>query len=173
MITALIAIAGTLLGAAVTHYFQRVNADRTLRQTFGERLRQDRLIAYHDFANAVIDYRHHQIKRWHLLNQDPDAEANTRSVAYDKKAIANSQLLRLKLLTSNEQLLRLADEALSASLAIQRGGVAPASAVEHQERYQKAAAAIDAFVLCAGRDVQSHSLAGSSAREASRQLGTR
>ncbi|MFR9752586.1 hypothetical protein ACL02S_16330 [Nocardia sp. 004] len=154
MITALIAIAGTLLGAAVTHYFQRVNADRTMRQNFAERLRQDRLTAYHDFANAVVEYRHYQIKRWHRLNQDPGAEANTRSEAYDKKAVAQSQLLRIKLLTSDERLTQLADEAIESSRAIQRGRVAPTTAEEHRARYEQATAAIDAFVRHAGNDVQ-------------------
>ncbi|MEV6334123.1 hypothetical protein AB0M12_05320 [Nocardia vinacea] len=167
MITALIAIAGTLLGAAVTHYFQRVNADRTMRQNFVERLRQDRLTAYHDFANAVVEYRHHQIKRWHQLKQDPDAEANTRSEAYDKKVVANSQLLRIKLLTSDERLIQLANEAIEASLAIQRGGIAPATAEEHRARYHQATAAIDAFVRHAGTDVQNPSRANLPARRAS------
>ncbi|MGV9542408.1 hypothetical protein ACWDSF_13875 [Nocardia beijingensis] len=164
MITALIAIAGTLLGAAVTHYFQRVNADRTMRQNFAERLRQDRLTAYHDFANAVVEYRHHQIARWHRLEQDPDAEANTRSEAYDKKAVANSQLLRIKLLTSDERLVQLADEAISASQAIQRGGAAPSTAEEHRAHYTRATAAIDAFVRHAATDVQNLSRADLPAR---------
>lgn len=159
VITALIAVAGTLLGAAFTHYFQRVNADRTLRQNLVERLRQDRLTAYHDFATAVIEYRHHQIKRWHRLKQDPDAEAHTRSEAYDKKAAASSQLLKIKLLTSDEQLLQLADQAINASLAIQRGGVSPGTAEEHETRYLQARAAIDAFVRYAGNDVQNRSRA--------------
>ncbi len=135
-----------------------------MRQNFVERLRQDRLAAYHDFANAVVDYRHHQIKRWHRLKQDPDAEANTRSEAYDKRAVANSQLLRIQLLASDERLIQLAQAAIEASLAIQRGGVAPATSEEHRERYHQATAAIDAFVRHAGTDVQIPSRANLPAR---------
>ncbi|MFE6924794.1 hypothetical protein ACFVAV_27475 [Nocardia sp. NPDC057663] len=157
MITALIAIAGTLLGAAATHYFQRVNADRTVRQNFAERLRQDRLTAYHAFATSVIEYRHEQIERWHRLNRDPDAEANMRSEAYDKKAAVRSQILRIKLLTSDEALIRLAEEAIDASRDIQRSGTGPGAPGEHEGRYLRATAAIDAFVRHAGSGIQNHS----------------
>ncbi|RMI29323.1 hypothetical protein [Nocardia stercoris] len=67
MLTALIAVGGTLLGSIVTFGFQRLTADRTVRQGFRERLRQDRLSAYSAFAAVVMEYRHFENDRtgWH------------------------------------------------------------------------------------------------------------
>ncbi|WP_433590487.1 hypothetical protein [Nocardia sp. CA-145437] len=154
MITALIAVAGTLLGSIVTHYFQRASAEKTARQSFSERLRQDRLNAYNAFAAAAIEYRHHQIERWHRLSQDPDAELNTRSEAFTKKAALKTEFLRLKLLSDDIRLHRLADEAIEAIRGIQRSGAAASDADEHERRYLAATAAIDAFVLYAANDIQ-------------------
>ncbi|MGW5106725.1 hypothetical protein [Nocardia sp. NPDC004123] len=154
MITALIAVAGTLLGSIVTHYFQRASAQRTIRQSFSERLRQDRLNAYNAFAAAAIEYRHHQIERWHRLRQDPDAELNTRSEAFSKKAALKTELLRVKLLSDDTRLHRLAEEAIEAIRGIQRSGATASDADEHERRYLAATAAIDAFVQYAANDVQ-------------------
>ncbi|SFN72766.1 Uncharacterised protein [Nocardia asteroides] len=154
VVTALIAVVGTLLGAAFTHYFQRVNADRMLRQSRDDRLRQDLLSAYHDFASAVIDYRHHQIKRWHQLSQNPGAEQQLRHEAYDMRAAANTQLLRIRLLNGDERIVRLAGEAIDAARSIQRVGVDPGTAEDHELRHRAARSAIDEFVRCAADTVQ-------------------
>ncbi|WP_433566802.1 hypothetical protein ACQP1O_17410 [Nocardia sp. CA-151230] len=154
MITALIAVAGTLLGSIVTHYFQRASAHRAIRQSFSERLRQDRLSAYNAFAAAAIEYRHHQIERWHRLRQDPGAELNSRSEAFSQKAALKTEFLRVKLLSDDSRLHRLADEAIEAIRGIQRTGVAACDAEEHEQRYLAATAAIDAFVQYAANDVQ-------------------
>ncbi|MGY1901238.1 hypothetical protein [Nocardia gipuzkoensis] len=157
MITALIAIAGTLLGSIVTHNFQRATADRAARQNFSERLRQDRLNAYNAFAASANEYRHHQIERWHRLRQDPDAEVNSRPESYSRKSALRSEQFRIKLLTNDARLQQLADEAIEAIRSIQRTGVSPASVEEHEVLYKKATAAIDAFVLHAANDVQRQS----------------
>ncbi|MFE3984448.1 hypothetical protein ACFXPR_08185 [Nocardia tengchongensis] len=154
MVTALIAVAGTLLGSIVTHYFQRASANRTIRLTFSERLRQDRLSAYNAFAGAAIEYRHHQIERWHRLKQDPDAELNSRSEAFSKKAALKTELLRVQLLSDDLQLHRLAEDAIEAIRQIQRSGVAASDADEHERRYLAATAAIDEFVRYAAVGVQ-------------------
>ncbi|MFE6861681.1 hypothetical protein [Nocardia sp. NPDC057668] len=156
MVTALIAVAGTLLGSIVTHVFQRMTADRTTRQNFADRLRQDRLSAYNAFAASAIEYRHHQIERWHRLRQNPDTEVTARSESYSKKVELRSELVRVKLLTSDPRIQDLADHAIEAIRAIQRSGVAPASPEDHAILMKKANNAIEDFVAQAARDVQAH-----------------
>ncbi|WP_051027586.1 hypothetical protein [Nocardia higoensis] len=75
MLTALIAVAGTLLGAIITHWFQRSAAERAAQHAVLERLRQDRLLAYSAFATAAMDYRRQQVDRWHSVRRDPSSEA--------------------------------------------------------------------------------------------------
>ncbi|MEU0545726.1 hypothetical protein ABZ319_38220 [Nocardia sp. NPDC005978] len=131
-----------------------MTADRTTRQNFADRLRQDRLSAYNAFAAAAIEYRHHQIERWHRLRQHPDNEGPARLEAYAKKAELRSELVRVKLLTGEPRIHTLADEVIEAIRSIQRSGVAPASPEDHAILMKKAHAAIEEFVAKAAADVQ-------------------
>ena len=59
-LTAAIAVAGTLLGSAVTYLFQQRVAQRAEAFSQSERLRQERLAAYSAFAEAIMVYRQSQ-----------------------------------------------------------------------------------------------------------------
>ena len=59
-VTAVIAVAGTLLGAAITYLFQRMNAQRAEAFSFQQQLRSERMIVYSDFAKIVKEYQRAQ-----------------------------------------------------------------------------------------------------------------
>lgn len=58
-----IALVGTLLGAAVSYAFQRLNDDRAESRDRQQRLRDDRLEAYAAFSAALMDWRRSQVVR--------------------------------------------------------------------------------------------------------------
>lgn len=63
--TSVVAVGGTLLGAVLTHLFQRLTAARTERFSRSEALRQERTATYSSFAAAAEEYRHGQAGRWY------------------------------------------------------------------------------------------------------------
>lgn len=150
MLTALIAVAGTLLGSLVTHWFQRSAAERTAQHAFLERLRQDRLNAYNDFASTAMDYRHHQNDRWHLIRNDPASDTSLRSAAYSKRAALRTELLRVRMLTDDARLHQLGAEAIEAIRDIHKAE----SPEAREELSVKATAVIESFVQHAATGVQ-------------------
>lgn len=152
MISALIAIAGTLLDSSVTYLFQRSTADRAAGQAMAERLRQDRLNAYNSFADTVVEYRRAQIDRWHRIQEGGAAvEEATRAAAYTKRTGARSALLRVRLLTDDPQLYELGGRIIEVTQSIHRATDSQA----RDESSDESMALIDAFVQHAAREIQS------------------
>lgn len=146
----MIAVAGTLLGSLVTHWFQRSAAERAAQHTFLERLRQDRLNAYNAFAATAMDYRHHQNDRWHLIRRDPASADSARSTAYSKRAALRTDLLRVRMLTDDIRLHELGAEAIEAIRDIHKAE----SSQAREESSTRATAAIESFVQRAADSVQ-------------------
>ncbi|MGW8375049.1 hypothetical protein [Streptomyces sp. ODS28] len=108
-----IAVLGTLLGAALTHYSQQRTAGRAAHLARREQLRQERLDAYSTFAGALINYRRSLVHRWFCENEqpppdDPDA---ARKSSYEIRSQAQEALFRVHMLTDDDTLTRLADTA--------------------------------------------------------------
>ncbi|MER7701188.1 MULTISPECIES: hypothetical protein [unclassified Streptomyces] len=111
--TSVVAVGGTLMGAVVTHLFQRLAAVRSERFARSEALRQERTATYGAFAAATEDYRHGQAGRWYRMQQDPGGEAfiEARDEAHRLRTAARNTLYRVKLLTDDQEVVRAADEA--------------------------------------------------------------
>lgn len=60
VVTSLVAILGTLLGATTTYAFQIRTAKQARQSATEERLWQERLAAYSTFAGALTDFRKSQ-----------------------------------------------------------------------------------------------------------------
>src|ERR1039457_5056997 len=73
-VTAVIAVAGTLLGAAITYLFQRMNAQRAEAFSLQQQLRSERMIVYSDFAKIVKEYQRAQDSRWFHNYEDPQSK---------------------------------------------------------------------------------------------------
>ena len=53
VVSAIVAVIGTLLGATASYVFQRIDADRKDRLLRSEKFRQERLGVHTEFAGAV------------------------------------------------------------------------------------------------------------------------
>ncbi|MEU5863477.1 hypothetical protein ABZ815_20070 [Nonomuraea sp. NPDC047529] len=164
-ITSLIAIAGTLLGAAATYLFQGRAARQARLEARDERLWQEQLAAYSAFAGTITSYRSSQSARWYRKREDASGAPyiNARTESLNERTNAKAALFRLRLLNPDVELNRLASEALEATTAIHHA-VDEAARDQQAERSQLA---LLAFVEAASNQVRArtsmHSTSGSSA----------
>jgi hypothetical protein len=149
IVSAIIAVVGTLLGATATYVFQRIDADRKDRIARTERFRQERLAVYTELAAAVTDLRRAAHDRWHRHQEDPDGAAFTaaRDHYYKVYAAARNVQLKLRMLTDDTDLVDVAHQAWERAADIK-------DADEEDERRRKgeqAKQALDAFILAASK----------------------
>jgi hypothetical protein len=147
---AVIAVAGTLLGAVVNGLFQQWQAGRGEEHARAERLSEDCLAAYLGFAQSIAEFRGAQLERWIARRdhtRDSDEYRRARGEAHRTGGAARSGLLRVQLATEDEELLGLAREALSLTFSVEKADD------EHElnERTQHSRDTTDAFIAAAGR----------------------
>ncbi|MDT0309950.1 hypothetical protein RM780_23780 [Streptomyces sp. DSM 44917] len=150
--TSAVAVAGTLLGAVITHLFQRRSARESESFLRSEALRQERIAAFSTFAGAAEDYRRGEGDRWFRRREDrhgPEYFA-ARVEAHRLRAVARQALYRVKLLTSDGEVIAAAEEALERARDITRAAEEAAWRVAND----RAKAAIDAFVAAAAPRVR-------------------
>ncbi|GGX57686.1 hypothetical protein [Streptomyces chartreusis] len=148
--TVSIAVAGTLLGAVVTHLFQR-RAVRAADKAARERdLRFQRIDAYSAYAAAVIAAANAQIKRWHYRDRSVAELESAREDSYSRRNGARQALYRVQLLASREDLTRLAEDAFDAARAIHHAG----TAAEVDARSAQCRAAVGKFVRAAAEEIK-------------------
>ncbi|WP_103533348.1 hypothetical protein [Streptomyces sp. SM11] len=113
MWTSVVAVGGTLMGAVITHLFQRLAATRSERFARSEALRQERTAVYGSFAAAVEDYRHGQAGRWYRMREGRAAEAyiGARDEAHRLRTATRHVLYRVKLLTDDQEVILAAEQA--------------------------------------------------------------
>ena len=112
--SALIAVAGTLLGSVRAFVFQRASADRSERATRLDRRRQERLATYAEFAGAVTSLRAKAYDRWHRYQEDPNGAAHmaARDEYYEAYERARGVYTKLRLLTDGARIVSFADDAI-------------------------------------------------------------
>jgi hypothetical protein len=147
--SAIIAVAGTLLGATATYVFQRVDADRKDRSARTERLRQERLAVYIELAAAVTDLRRAAHDRWHRHDEDPDGAAFTaaRDHYYKVYGMARNVQLKLRLLTDDTDLVEVAHQAFERATEIKDTD----REQERKGKGEQAKHALDEFISAASR----------------------
>jgi hypothetical protein len=151
-IASLVAIVGTLLGAAATYLFQMRTAKQTQQAVREERLWQEQLAAFSAFAAAITDFRKSQNDRWHRERDNP-ASAEfilARDESYRLRANATAALFRIRLVSEEGTLHDLAQQALSATENIHE-------AADEQGRAalgQAARLALHNFVVAASAQVR-------------------
>ncbi|MFJ1458669.1 hypothetical protein [Nocardia sp. N2S4-5] len=153
VITALIAVAGTLLGSTATFLIQRSTAARGAADSFAEQLRRDRLEAFHAVSVAATKFRHGQIERWYLIQEgDPDAEAlqAAKRHCYQLRTDLRDALLKVELVIDDPRLQELGVAVIDAIRQIHRA----TTLSEHVECTTKASNAIRAFVKHASMQIQ-------------------
>ncbi|MDJ1137108.1 hypothetical protein [Streptomyces iconiensis] len=108
-----VAVAGTLIGVVVTHFFQLDAARRGERFARSEALWQERIATYSAFAAAAEEYRRGQAERWYGRQQDPQGEAflRARDEAHRLRTVARQVLYRVDLVTEDTEVVRAAKHA--------------------------------------------------------------
>lgn len=104
MVTAIVAVAGTLLGSILTYLIQRDSAKRTERLAAMKELRFERLGLYSDFAGAIMEFRRAEHDWWHTKNEDGDSSKTreARLESYRLRGIALHTFHRIQLVTPGE-----------------------------------------------------------------------
>lgn len=110
LIAAAIAILGTLAGSVVNHLLQSRSANRSQAFARAERLREQRLAAYGDFAKVIMEYRRAEFARWDCANQQqPDlARQEARTESYRVRGDAWHAMFRVGFLSDDPRLVEAA-----------------------------------------------------------------
>ncbi|GAA2634171.1 hypothetical protein GCM10009863_58090 [Streptomyces axinellae] len=149
----MVAVGGTLLGAVVTHVFQRLAARRGEQFARSEALRQERIAAYSSFAATVEEYRHGQAARWYRKQEAPDGPGGrggpsdeaflaARDGAHHLRTVTRQALYRVKLLTDDRMVVLAAERAYRCTRDISTAQ----SRTEHKTLDSDARRAIEAFI---------------------------
>lgn len=114
ILTALVAIAGTLSGSLVTYLLQKRMSARTEQFARSARLREDRLSAYGEFAKAIMDYRHAEFARWEARHRQSadQPHQDARAAAHQKRAAAWHAFFTVQLLAGDAHLIGTASNLL-------------------------------------------------------------
>jgi hypothetical protein len=120
VVAAIVAVAGTLLGSALTYVFQRQAASRVLVHEFGRQLRADRLAAYSDFLTAMTEFRRAEIYLSRRESADPEGAATAAADAdsWRLRATGLTSAGRVRLLAGDRDVVDAANRAALASEGI-------------------------------------------------------
>lgn len=151
-ISAIIAVAGTLLGSSLTYVFQRRSAERMQAQAFGKLLRTERLAAYSGLASALSEWRRAQADRYNRLLEDPGsmAAAEARAEMFRLRGMAQSAVAQVQLVSSNAAVVAAAIAAFETSRGIHRSE----DNAEFESRAGLSRAALEEFIILASAEVQ-------------------
>ena len=120
IIASLAAILGVVLGSVLTYLFQARNARQAQEFARDQRLWQERLTAYSEFAGVVTDFRRSENDRWHREQEDPQGAPfiSARDESYQLRAKATAALCRVQLVGGDTALSQLAEKALNATTEV-------------------------------------------------------
>ncbi|MFD3731003.1 hypothetical protein [Streptomyces sp. NPDC058632] len=152
VLSALIAVLGTLLGVAVTHLFQRRAAARDQMVAAQRQLRTERMTVYSDFAGTVTEFRRGQHDRWHRRDEDPDGPAclEARVEAYRLRGVALHALFRVQLIASSQTVIDAARHAYELTAGVHKAS----DRTELSALGNRARDALEHFVKLASSDVR-------------------
>ncbi|GAA0667776.1 hypothetical protein GCM10009535_54580 [Streptomyces thermocarboxydovorans] len=152
VLSALIAVVGTLLGSVVTHLFQRKASARDQVFAAQQQLRADRMAVYSDFAGALTEFRRGQQDRWHREGEDPAGSAflEAPAEAYRLRGLALHALFRVRLIASSRTLMDTAQHAYALTSAMHKA----ADRLELSSAGEQAREALEQFIELASSDVQ-------------------
>lgn len=149
-IAAAVAVLGTLLGALVQRRFQRQSAIETNELARLESLRQERLAASAEYAEALAKYRCAQIDRWYARDQAGSTPPENEHEVHRQRDLTQGALFRLQLVSDSEELASLADSVFLAMNAFK----AASSRDEVEMVRDSTHAMIREFVRAAGRQLE-------------------
>ncbi len=125
VLTAGVAVAGTLLGAVLTYLFQRRTLEKTQEVARREQLRQERLSAFEAFAATAMDLRRAERDRWNLRKEGrEDAERReARQATYHLRTEAWAAFFRMKLISepgTDDRLMEQAEKVIEVASSVSK-----------------------------------------------------
>lgn len=154
-VAAIIAVAGTLLGSALTYIFQVRASQRAEAAVFQRELRAERTSAYGAFLAALTEWKTAQID-WYSRRNDSggDILQAARIESYRLKGVAQAALSRVQLVAGDRALAIAADQAFELTRPVHDAQ----NRSELEEKAARAKQAVNSFIALAAADVQSADL---------------
>lgn len=151
VLASLIAVAGTLLGSALTFDFQRRSSARAEDFARSQQLRQDRLATYSAYAGSVTALKQGVVALWFHQRSDPDSPATREAFTTCDRlgATTENAHFRVQLLAADPHLITLAASAFDTVDAIR---TAP-TRTELAAAEQALQAALTAFMTAAAAQI--------------------
>lgn len=167
-ISAVVAVAGTVLGAVLTYVFQERAARRAEASTLRRELRAERVNVYSSFLTALAEYRRGQLDWWWRREEDPRGEAALAAwvESYRLRGVAQAAFSQVQLVARNTELVAAASEAWELAHSVHRAE----DRAELDIRADRVKEAVETFTALAAGEVQAGYDAGDDHRE---RLGLR
>ena len=157
-LSAIIAVAGTILGAALAYVFQSRASERAEASAFRRELRAERMSVYSAYMTALAEYRRGQTDWYNRRVEDPDDAATfaARVESYRLKGVARAVLSQVRLVTSDSAVVSAAIGAFELTRPIHSAE----DSTDLRSRTKAAEEAVDAFLTLAAGEVQSAPVIG-------------
>jgi hypothetical protein len=151
VLASVIAVTGTLLGSIITFVFQRRASERSEVVTRAERLRQERLATYSNYAGTITALKQAIIALWFLLQRDPDGSPTLAAFTECDRlgAAVESALFRVQLVAEDPALVALAVVPSDAIDPLRRSE----TRAELSEREAHCLDALNSFIAAASRQI--------------------
>ena len=152
-ISAIIAVAGTILGAALAYIFQSRASERAEASALQRELRTERMSVYSSYMTALTEHRRGQTDWYNRRNEDPDSgfTFEARVESYRLKGIARAVLSQVRLVTSDPAIVNAAMDAFEVTRHIHYAE----NGADLRSRSKAAEEAIEVFIALAAGEVQS------------------
>jgi hypothetical protein len=157
-ISAIIAVAGTILGAALAYVFQSRASERAEASALQRELRAERARVYSSYMTALTAFKRGQIDWCDLRENDPDSEAivAARAESYRLKGVAEAVLSQVRLVASNPGVVTAAISAFELTRPVHYAQ----ESTDLSSRIKEAENASDVFVALAAAEIQSIPVTG-------------
>lgn len=147
----LIAVAGTLLGSALTSLFQVRQSRRAEIREMLQRLRQERLSAYTEFVAAATDYHRSALNHWYRRQEGQESQdfLDARAEADRLQAVTDRAITQIRLLSGDDSLMAAAQRVRSSAEEIRKAE----SRGERDTQGDHFQAALDQFINHASKQL--------------------
>jgi hypothetical protein len=152
-ISAIIAVAGTILGAALAYFFQSRASERAEAFALQRELRAERMSVYSSYMTALTEHRRAQTDWYNRRAEDPDSAATfaARVESYRLKGVARGLLAQVRLVTRDPAVVTAAMEAFRQTRHVHHAE----DSTDLSMRTKAAEDAMDGFIALAADEIQS------------------
>lgn len=155
-VSAMIAVAGTILGSALTYLFQSRTSARAEASVLQRELRTERRSVYSSYSTALTDFRRGQLDWYNRRKEDPSSAATlaARVESYRLKAVAEAALSQVRLVAGDPSVVNAANHAFELTRPVHYAQ----ESADLDLRTKSATSAIDNFIALAAAEIQSASI---------------